>query len=146
MLIIIAFAAFIVLLAILNKSFYEKSDGVILLLILATICSAVVVSVGGINLVADLSTAKSNEIKLEKLHSQAIIFIEAKEILQYNRDFNMETFNELIYDKVKQYNNHLDFCQNENNSVLIGDFVNYDFCEKYKPIIIKNNRDFYLTS
>lgn len=146
MLIIIAISIAILFWAILDTTIEKEKDGIILTYIIIFGISILISIVGTINLFADWFLKDSNESKLEYLYNQSVVLIEAQESFQYKQDFDRDTFNEMVYKTVESYNKHLEYCKNENNSKLFGDFVNYDFCEKYKPIIIKNNRDFYLTS
>ena len=146
MLIIISIAITILFWVILDTTIEKEKDGIILIYIFIFGISILVSVVGAINLFADWFMKDSNESKLEYLYNQSVVLIEAQESFQYKQDFDKDTFNEMVYKTVESYNEHLEYCKSENNSVLIGEFVNYDFCEKYKPIIIKNNRDFYLTS
>lgn len=145
MLIIIFIAISILFWVIIDTTIEKEKDGNILIYI-SIIISIFISVVGAINLFADWFMKNSNESKLEYLYNQSVVLIEAQESFQYKQDFDKDIFNEMVYKTVESYNEHLEYCKSENNSALIGEFVNYDFCEKYKPIIIKNNRDFYLTS
>lgn len=146
MLLVITVALTIILWYIINCCIDKSNDGFIITCIIGLFITAIISVSGGITLVANLITADSNQVELEQLYTQSIELIEAKEFLKYKLDFNEENFNTIVYEKVQAYNSLLKFCKTQNNSHLYGDFLNWDYCENYNPIIIKNNRDYILTS
>lgn len=124
----------------------SKNDGLIIVCMIGFIATVFVSVVGGINLCVDLIIADSKQAELELLYNQSVELIEAKDTLEYKFDFDEENFNSIVYEKVQAYNKLLDYCKSQNNSILFGDFLDWGFCESYKPITIKNNRDYILTS
>ena len=93
------------------------------------IISSVISIVNGIVLFCNRSDAVNKQAELEELKTQVDFLLTIKE----DNETDISYQNLLIY-TLDKYNNKVNYCKEEQESKMYGDFMNWDFCYDYEPI------------
>ena len=93
------------------------------------IISSVISIVNGIVLFCNRSDAVNKQAELEELKTQVDFLLTIKE----DNETDISYQNLLIY-TLDKYNNKVNYCKEEQESKMYGDFMNWDSCYDYEPI------------
>ena len=93
------------------------------------IIASVISIVNGINLFCNRSDAENKQVELEELKTQVDFLLTIKE--DNETDISYQN---LLIDTLDKYNKKVNYCREEQESKMYGDFMNWDFCYNYEPI------------
>ena len=93
------------------------------------IIASVISIVNGINLFCNRSDAENKQIELEELKTEIEFLLATKEDNETNISYQ-----NLLINTLDKYNKKVNYCKEEQESKMYGDFMNWDFCYDYEPI------------
>ena len=93
------------------------------------IVAGVIFMSNGIMLLCNRSDAENKQIELEELKTEIEFLLATKEDNETNISYQ-----NLLIDTLDKYNKEINYCREEQESKMYGDFMNWDFCYDYEPI------------
>ena len=99
------------------------------LFIIILIIASVISMVNGIKLFCNRSDAENKQVELEELKTQVDFLLTIKE--DNETDISYQN---LLIDTLDKYNKKVNYCREEQESKMYGDFMNWYFCYNYEPI------------
>ena len=99
------------------------------LFIIILIIASVISIANGIILFCNRSDAVNKQAELEELKTQVDFLLTIKE--DNETDISYQN---LLIDTLDKYNKKINYCREEQESKMYGDFMNWDFCYDYEPI------------
>ena len=93
------------------------------------IISSVISIVNWIALFCNRRDAVNKQAELEELKTQVDFLLTIKE--DNETDISYQN---LLIDTLDKYNKKVNYCREEQESKMYGDFMNWDFCYNYEPI------------
>ena len=99
------------------------------LFIIVIIVSGVISMSNGIMLLCNRSDTENKQIELEELKEEVDFLLTIKE--DNETDISYQN---LLIDTLDKYNKKVNYCKEEQESKMYGDFMHWDFCYDYEPI------------
>ena len=99
------------------------------LFIIIVIIAGVIFIANGIFLFANRVEAGNKQTELEELKTQVDFLLAIKEDNETNISYQ-----NLLINTLDKYNKKVNYCKEEQESKMYGDFMNWDFCYDYEPI------------
>ena len=99
------------------------------LFIIILMIASVISMVNGVILFCNRSDAENKQAELEELKTQVDFLLTIKE--DNETDISYQN---LLIDTLDKYNKKINYCREEQESKMYGDFMNWDFCYNYEPI------------